>query len=88
MARNLQTKLIRVQAQTFADWCAEVQELAGERWPEVSDQCAALICRVGRRRDTRAGEWFLLILQQRQPKRPPAAATMAYRQLWQILKDQ
>jgi hypothetical protein len=42
MARNLQTKLIRVQAQTFADWCAEVRELAGERWPEVSDQCATL----------------------------------------------
>jgi hypothetical protein len=42
MARNLQTKIIRVQAHTFADWCAEVRELAGERWPEVSDQCATL----------------------------------------------
>jgi hypothetical protein len=31
MARNLQTKIIRVQAQTFADSCAEVRELAGER---------------------------------------------------------
>jgi hypothetical protein len=42
MARNLQTKLIRVQAATFADWCAEVRDLAGERWPEVADQCATL----------------------------------------------
>jgi hypothetical protein len=42
MARTLQKQLIRVQAQTFADWCAEVRELAGERWPEVADQCACL----------------------------------------------
>jgi hypothetical protein len=47
MARTLQKQLIRVQAQTFADWCAEVRDLAGERWPEVADQCAT----VGRRRD-------------------------------------
>jgi hypothetical protein len=38
----LQKQLIRVQAQTFADWCAEVRELAGERWPEVSDQAPTL----------------------------------------------
>src|SRR2546429_4841435 len=42
MARSLQKQLIRVQAQTFADWCAEVRDLAGERWPEVADQCATL----------------------------------------------
>ena len=42
MAKTLQKQLIRVQAQTFADWCAEVRDLAGERWPEVSDQCATL----------------------------------------------
>jgi hypothetical protein len=42
MARTLQKQLIRVQAQTFADWCAEVRDLAGERWPEVADQCATL----------------------------------------------
>jgi hypothetical protein len=42
MARTLQKQLIRVQAQPFADWCAEVRDLAGERWPEVADQCATL----------------------------------------------
>ena len=42
MARNLQTKLIRAQSLTFSDWCAEVRDLAGERWPEVADQCATL----------------------------------------------
>jgi hypothetical protein len=26
----------------FADWCAEVRDLAGERWPEVSDQAPTL----------------------------------------------
>ena len=42
MARTLQKQLIRVQAQTFADWCAEVRDLAGQPWPEVADQCATL----------------------------------------------
>jgi hypothetical protein len=42
MARTLQKQLIRVQAQTFADWCAEVRDLAGERWPEVADQAPTL----------------------------------------------
>jgi hypothetical protein len=42
MARTVQKQLICVQAQTFADWCAEVRERAGGRWPEVSDQCATL----------------------------------------------
>jgi hypothetical protein len=38
MARTLQKQLIRVQAATFVDWFAELRELAGERWPQVSDQ--------------------------------------------------
>jgi hypothetical protein len=42
MARSLQTKIIRAQSLTFSDWCAEVRDLAGERWPEVADQCATL----------------------------------------------
>jgi hypothetical protein len=42
MARNIQKQLIRVQAQTFSDSCAEVRELAGQRWPDVADQCATL----------------------------------------------
>jgi hypothetical protein len=42
MARSLQKQLIRVQPATFADWCAEVRELAGERWVEVSDQAPVL----------------------------------------------
>jgi hypothetical protein len=28
----------RRQDQTFADWFAELRELAGERWPDVADQ--------------------------------------------------
>ena len=39
---SLQKQLIRVQSTTFADWCAEVRELAGDRWPEVSDQAPTL----------------------------------------------
>ncbi len=42
MARTLQKQLIRGQAQTCADWCAEVRDMAGERWPEVSDQAPTL----------------------------------------------
>jgi hypothetical protein len=42
MARSLQTKLIRAQLITFSDWCADVRELAGERWPEVADLRATL----------------------------------------------
>jgi hypothetical protein len=42
MGRTLQKQFIRVQAATFADWCAEVRDLAGERWPEVSDQAPTL----------------------------------------------
>jgi hypothetical protein len=32
----------RRQEQTFSDWCAEVRELAGERWPDFSDQAPTL----------------------------------------------
>jgi hypothetical protein len=42
MTRALQKQLIRLQSVTFADWCAEVRDLAGERWPEVSDQAPTL----------------------------------------------
>jgi hypothetical protein len=38
MGRTLQKQLIRVQAQPFADWFAELRELAGERWADVADQ--------------------------------------------------
>jgi hypothetical protein len=42
MARALQKHVIKAQAATFADWCAEVRDLAAERWPEVSDQAPTL----------------------------------------------
>ncbi|MGH6846447.1 MAG: hypothetical protein ACREC0_03095 [Methylocella sp.] len=42
MARALQKHIARRQDQTFADRCAEVRFLAGERWPEVGDQAATL----------------------------------------------
>ena len=42
MARTLQKHIGRRQDQTFADWCAEIRELAGERWPEFSDQAPTL----------------------------------------------
>ena len=42
MARALQKHIIRAQAATFADWCADVRDLAGERWAEVSDQAPTL----------------------------------------------
>jgi hypothetical protein len=42
MARALQKHIIRAQPQTFADWCDEVRDLAGERWPDVADQCPTL----------------------------------------------
>ena len=35
-------RLVTRQQMTFADWCAEVRELADEQWPEVSDQCPTL----------------------------------------------
>jgi hypothetical protein len=32
----------RRQEQIFADWCLEIRELAGERWPDFSDQAPTL----------------------------------------------
>jgi len=34
----LQKHVARRQDQTFADWFAELRELAGERWADVADQ--------------------------------------------------
>jgi len=43
MARTAVTKHVaRRQEITFADWCAEVRELAGERWPEIADLAPTL----------------------------------------------
>jgi len=42
MARTLQKHVARPQDQNFADWCAEIRELAGERWPEFSEQAPTL----------------------------------------------
>jgi hypothetical protein len=53
MARTLMKHVARRQEQTFADWCIEVRDRAGERWPDFSDQ-APTLCRLGRRRDTAA----------------------------------
>ena len=42
MARNLQTKLIRAQLADLFRLVRGSPDLAGERWPEVADQCATL----------------------------------------------
>lgn len=38
MTRTLQKHVARRQDLTFADWFAELRELAAERWPDVADQ--------------------------------------------------
>jgi hypothetical protein len=38
MARTLTKHVARRQDQTFADWFAELRELAGENWPSVCEQ--------------------------------------------------
>jgi len=39
MARTAMTQhVVRRQEETFVDWFAELRELAGERWPEISEQ--------------------------------------------------
>jgi hypothetical protein len=38
MTRQLTKHVARRQDQTFADWFAELRELAGERWADVADQ--------------------------------------------------
>ncbi len=53
MTRALQKHIARRQDQTFADWFAELRELAGERWADVADQ-APTVCGLGRRRDAGA----------------------------------
>jgi hypothetical protein len=42
MTRALQKHVARRQDQTFADWFAELRELAGERWADVADQAPNL----------------------------------------------
>jgi hypothetical protein len=42
MARAIQKRIARRQDVSFSDWVAEVRDLAGERWPEVSDQAPTL----------------------------------------------
>ena len=42
MARTLTKHVARRQDESFADWCVEIRELAGERWPEFSDQAPTL----------------------------------------------
>ena len=32
MARSISKQVIRAQATTFADWFAELRDLAGDRW--------------------------------------------------------
>ncbi len=42
MARALQKNAARRQEQTFADWFAELRELAGHRWVDVADQAPTI----------------------------------------------
>jgi len=42
MTRTLAKHVARRQDQSLADWCVEIRELAGERWPEFSDQAPTL----------------------------------------------
>jgi hypothetical protein len=42
MTRALQKHVARRQDQTFADWFAELRELAGERWADVADQAPTI----------------------------------------------
>jgi hypothetical protein len=57
MARTAMTKhVVRRQEETFVDWFAELRELAGERWPEISEQ--ALERRAERRTIGRPYVWL------------------------------
>jgi hypothetical protein len=42
MTRALQKHVARRQDQTFADWFAELKDLAGERWADVADQAPTI----------------------------------------------
>jgi hypothetical protein len=51
-ANATQKQLFRASVQTFADWCAEVRDLAGERWPEVSRRLGSMRFGAATRRAT------------------------------------
>src|SRR5580704_10561532 len=55
MTRALQKHVARRQDQTFADWFAELRELAGERWADVRGPGADDLRGLGRRCDASAG---------------------------------
>ena len=40
--QSLQKHVARRQDQTFADWVAELRELAGESWAAVADQAPTI----------------------------------------------
>jgi hypothetical protein len=42
MTRQLTKHIARRQDQTFADWFAELKELAGERWADMADQATTI----------------------------------------------
>ena len=42
MTRALQKHVARRQDQTFADWFAELRDLAGERWADVADHAPTI----------------------------------------------
>jgi hypothetical protein len=42
VTRALQKHVARRQDQTFADWFAELKELAGEQWADVADQAPTI----------------------------------------------
>jgi hypothetical protein len=44
MARTLTKHVARRQAQTFADWFAELRELAGGRWPANQAPTVYAVC--------------------------------------------
>jgi hypothetical protein len=54
VARTLQKHVARRQDQTFADWFAELRDLAGERWPDLGSG-AGRLRNLDRRRNSAAG---------------------------------
>jgi len=42
MTRALQKHVARRQDETFANWFAELRELAGEHWADVADQAPTI----------------------------------------------
>jgi hypothetical protein len=47
MTRAIQKHIARRQDQTYADWFAELRELAGESWAAVADQAPRQFTRFG-----------------------------------------